>query len=87
MQENQENKENIKFFDPHFHLVDWESENGVHKEVASLWQYNYPDKPLFVLKDYENLILGAGDPVELIGGVFMEAVAAPDRRIDEAKWV
>ena len=39
------------------------------------------------IKDYENLILGSGDPVELIGGVFMEAVAAPDRRIDEAKWV
>lgn len=47
----------------------------------------YPEKPLFVIKDYENLILGSGDPVELLGGVFMEAVAAPNRRIDEAKWV
>ena len=87
MQANQETQEKIKFFDPHFHLLDWQSENGVHKEMVGLWQKMYPEKPLFVIKDYENLILGSGDPVELLGGVFMEAVAAPDRRIDEAKWV
>ena len=55
--------------------------------MVDLWQRMYPEKPLFVIKDYENLVLGADDPVELIGGVFMEAVAAPHRRIDEAKWV
>ena len=33
------------------------------------------------------MILGDGDPVELIGGVFMEAVAKSHRKLDEAKWV
>ena len=63
--------EKIKFFDPHFHLVNWES--GPHKENEALWKTLYPEKPVFVIKDYENLIVGANDPVELIGGVFIEA--------------
>ena len=41
---------------------------------------------MYVAKDYENLIQGAGDPVQLIGGVFLEATAAPHRRINEARW-
>ena len=77
----------IKFFDPHFHLVDWENEKGPHKENTELWKTLYPEKPIFVIKDYEALILGEDDPVELIGGVFVEANATPERRLDEAKWV
>ena len=42
---------------------------------------------MFGIKDYENLILGDGDPVELLGGVFIEANARQDKRIAEALWV
>ena len=31
--------------------------------------------------------MGEDDPVELLGGVFIEANATPERRLDEAKWV
>ena len=70
-----EQTEKIKFFDPHFHLVDWESAEGPHKGSEALWKTLYPQKPVFGIKDYENLILGDGAPVELIGGMFIEANA------------
>ena len=68
-------------------MLDLETENGVHKEQKEFWQRVYPKRTLFLMKDYEEMIMGEQDEVELIGGVFMEAVAAPHRRIDEAKWV
>ena len=39
------------------------------------------------MQDYEDLISRDQNEVELIGGVFMEAVAASSRKLDEAKWV
>ena len=33
------------------------------------------------------MILGGNDAVEFLGGVFIEACAEPNKRIEEAKWV
>ena len=41
----------------------------------------------FTTKEYEELITGHDDPVELIGGCWMEACCTPDLKIEEAKWV
>lgn len=66
--------EKPKFFDSHFHLVDWES--GPHTENIELWKTLYPSKPVFGIKDYEALVLECeGADVELIGGMFVEANA------------
>jgi predicted TIM-barrel fold metal-dependent hydrolase len=78
-------EEKTKFFDPHFHLVDWA--DGPHKKNEALWKTLYPQMPVFGIKDYENLILGDGAAVELMGGMFIEANATQDKRIEEAQWV
>jgi len=65
--------------------VDWE--NGPHKTNSELWKTLYPEKPVFRIKDYEALVLGEGDNVELIGGMFIEANAKQDKRLEESKWV
>ena len=73
----------MKFFDPHFHVYNWKT--GPHSE--ELWKNLYPSKEIFGIKDYEALVLGGNAPVELIGGVFIEACAEPANRIAEAEWV
>ena len=80
-----EQQEKIKFFDPHFHLVDWDS--GPHKDNIALWKTLYPTHPVFGIKDYENLVLGDGQPIELMGGMFIEANAPEKDRIAESLWV
>ena len=81
-----EQTEKIKFFDPHFHIVDY-SESGPHSQA--LWSQIYPSASYFGIKDYEALIIDdqTKDKIDLIGGMFMEATCVSQKRIDEALWV
>ena len=49
---------------------------------------DYPEKrKTFVLKQYEELILGHSDPIELLGGVFIEMACPPELKHAESEWV
>ena len=73
--------EKVKFFDPHFHLYDGTDENNPHKHHTQL------ENVTFLAKQHEELITGHGDPVELIGGCWVEACCPPEMKFEEAKWV
>ena len=77
------NQEKVKFFDPHFHLVD--RTDG--PSAVDFWTDLYPTSDKFLINDYENLVLADGANVELLGGVFVEAVAKQEKRLEEALWV
>ena len=61
--------------------------SGFH--TPELWKKIYPanTKEDFLVKDYEALISENNTPVELIGGIHIEACGDHSKNIDEAKWV
>ena len=76
--------EKIKFFDPHFHILDRE-DGPLVGECADMWKSLYPHGPKFLLKDYEKMIMdGNEDKLELLGGMFVEVVATYEKRVEEA---
>ena len=68
-------KNRIKFFDSHFHIID-------HYDKDSPHMYHVKDQPdkwaTYLIKDHEKMITGHGDPVELIGGMFIEMACPPE---------
>ena len=79
----QAKQKKVKFFDSHFHIYDGLDEDSPHVKAHK----DNPDpsnKKTFLTKEYEELITGHNDPVELLGGTFIEMVCTPEYKIEEA---
>ena len=49
-----------RFFDPHFHIVDY-SENGSGPHEPKIWKkIGVPGKEQFTIRDYEEMVTGNG---------------------------
>ena len=73
----------VKFFDAHFHLFDGLDEDSPHVKAHKDEPADPNHKKTFLTKEYEELITG-NDPVELLGGTFIEMVCPPEWKIEEA---
>jgi hypothetical protein len=60
-----------EFFDPHFHMLSWGDELHAPAKAKA---FSLPGTE-FVVKNYEELVLGDGAEVKLVGGMFIEVGA------------
>ena len=65
----------IKFFDSHFHIMDHFDPESPHMTNVK----DYPHKKkTYVVEHHEKLIMGQGDPINLVGGLFVEVACPPE---------
>ena len=77
-------KKKIKFFDAHFHIMDHYDPESPHLEHVKAHSEKWKT---YVMEHHEKMITGHGDPVELIGGCFMEVACPPELKHKETEWV